>query len=132
MANIYYAVVSGKRKLSEDTWSIQYNCPEIAENSKPGNFIMVRPNLPDEGIDPITPRPFGIYAIIEAAGKPLGFSLIVKVMGKGTKAIVNKNIGDKVQINAPLVIALISKKIRNISWRLAEQVLPRLLLPRRK
>jgi NAD(P)H-flavin reductase len=62
---------------------------------------MVRPSLPDEGIDPITPRPFGIYATIEAAGKPMGFSLIVKVMGKGTRAIVSKNIGDKVQINGP-------------------------------
>lgn len=102
MAKIYNAVVSGKRKLSEDTYSIQYNCPEIAGIAKPGNFVMVRPNLPDEGIDPITPRPFGIYTLIEAAGKPLGFSLIVKVMGKGTRAIVNKNVGDLVQINGPL------------------------------
>ena len=102
MPNVHRAEIIGKRLLSEDTVSIQFHCPEIASIAKPGQFVMVRPSNADNGYDPITPRPYSIYAPLAEKSGITGFSLIIKILGRGSEAICSNPDGAKLQCTGPL------------------------------
>ena len=102
MSGIYAAEIIGKRHLGGDTFSIQFHSPAIAAVAKPGEFVMVRPSDIDNGFDPITPRPYSIYTLIHENGDPIGFSLIIQILGRGSAAIFDKPVGEKLQCNGPL------------------------------
>lgn len=69
-------------------------CPYIAQNSKPGQFILVRVG---ESYDPLLSRPLAVY---RSRGDV--FEMMFRVIGKGTKLLAEKNVGDSIGIIGPL------------------------------
>jgi dihydroorotate dehydrogenase electron transfer subunit len=66
--------------------------PEIAAETKPGQFVMVRC-----GEETILPRPFGIHRAGDGE-----ISLLIGVVGKGTAWLSQKKKGDSLDIIGPL------------------------------
>lgn len=107
MAKIISALICDKRVLSSETFIIELEAPELAAAAAPGNFVMVSPMREGVNYDPITPRPYSIFSrSFDTAGKPAGFSLIIKRFGRGSDAIFEREIGQTLQINGPLGNAL--------------------------
>jgi len=69
----------------------------------PGQFVMLRVT---DSLDPLLRRPFGIYDIINAAGKAgligTGIELLYKVVGRGTRILSLKKPGECVDVLGPL------------------------------
>ena len=99
MPGVTRSLITAKRLLSEDAFAIDLLSPEIAAEAKPGQFVMVRGA---DGVDPITPRPISIFALTAENGSPSGFTLLIKVIGAGTRAIDTKSVGDSLAITGPL------------------------------
>lgn len=70
--------------------------PTIAEGSRPGQFVNVRVA---PGYDPLLRRPFSVHAVDPENGT---FSLLYDVVGRGTKLLMDMNVGDKVSVVGPL------------------------------
>jgi len=103
MASLHKVEIRDKRRLSEDTWVLEFDQPEIAAAARPGNFVMVSPMRESVNYDPITPRPYSIFGLLfDDNGDPRGFSLIIKVFGRGSEAICSRGVGETLTINGPL------------------------------
>ena len=78
---------------------LKWKTPRIA----PGQFVMLRVT---DGLDPLLRRPFGIYNVINAAGKAslrgTGIELLYKVVGRGTRILSLKKPGECVDVLGPL------------------------------
>ncbi len=70
--------------------------PTIARESKPGQFVNVRVC---GCYDPLLRRPFSVHAVNPDKGT---FSLLYDVVGRGTKILMEMNIGEKVSVIGPL------------------------------
>lgn len=83
---------SGQNILSVQL--IWLNCPEIAQEAKPGQFVMVRC-----GEDCVLPRPFSIHQVNDE-----GIALFFNVWadGKGTGWLSQRQTGDTVGLFGPL------------------------------
>ena len=99
MPVITKAEIIAKRRLSADEFALDLRCPEIAAESAPGRFVMVRGSA---AVDPITPRPISLFSRIWEGGEPVGFTLIIKLFGRGTRAIESRAVGDLLTLNGPL------------------------------
>jgi dihydroorotate dehydrogenase electron transfer subunit len=103
MAQLYKALITDKRTLSDDTFVIELEAPEIAAEARPGNFVMVSPMRDQVNYDPITPRPYSLLAkLFDDQDVATGFSLIIKKFGRGSEAIDTRQTGDHLLINGPL------------------------------
>lgn len=69
-------------------------CPYIAQNAKPGQFILVRIS---ESYDPLLSRPLAVYR-----SKGEIFEILFKIVGKGTNMLAGKNVGEFIGIVGPL------------------------------
>ena len=71
----------------------------------PGHFVMLRV---EHGLDPLLRRPFGIYKVLGATGKPpsplrgTGVEILYQVVGKGTEILSLKAPGETIDILGPL------------------------------
>lgn len=78
---------------------LKWKTPGIA----PGQFVMLRVT---DSLDPLLRRPFGIYNVINAAGKAslrgTGIELLYKVVGRGTRILSLKKPGECVDVLGPL------------------------------
>ncbi len=83
----------GRDILSSQT--ITLNCPEIAGEAKPGQFVMV-----DCGQECTLPRPFSIHRITDKGNLSLFFAVLEE--GGGTEWLSQRKKGDKVGITGPL------------------------------
>ena len=93
------AVVSNQR-LSDDFNVLSLDAPGIAAATRPGQFVMVKAN---EGTDPLLRRPFSIFQILrDAAGRPTGFTLLNKRIGRGTGRLFEAAPGARVACLGPL------------------------------
>jgi dihydroorotate dehydrogenase electron transfer subunit len=79
-----FARVTRVHFYSKDYYAIDLDAPEIAGSIQPGQFAMV--HLP-EGSEAILRRPLAFARIIEKDGRPAGFSLLIKIIGKGTRLL---------------------------------------------
>ncbi|MBI4187892.1 MAG: dihydroorotate dehydrogenase electron transfer subunit [Chloroflexi bacterium] len=70
------------------------NCPEIAKEAKPGQFVMVHC-----GEDTLLPRPFSIHQV---KGDELAFFFAVWEDGKGTGWLSRRHKGNAVELLGPL------------------------------
>ncbi|HUX07390.1 MAG TPA: dihydroorotate dehydrogenase electron transfer subunit [Acidobacteriota bacterium] len=93
------AKIIAKRQLNAEEFALDLRCPEIAAAAKPGQFVMLRAS---EAIDPLTPRPLSVFARLSDGGKPIGFTLIIKTFGRGTRAVAQRNVGDLLPVTGPL------------------------------
>jgi dihydroorotate dehydrogenase electron transfer subunit len=74
---------------------MEISAPELAQQAKPGQFIMVK--IQDNTTDPLLRIPLGIHSV-----NANGISLLYRVIGKGTKLLAQKNPGEKINILGPL------------------------------
>ncbi|MBW2466801.1 MAG: dihydroorotate dehydrogenase electron transfer subunit [Deltaproteobacteria bacterium] len=88
------AEIVRKEKVAEDLYRLTVKAPDIAEFSRPGQFVMVRTV---EGMDPLLRRPFSVHQV--SGGDML--QIFFKVIGKGTKALAGMEPGQQVDILGP-------------------------------
>jgi len=82
-------------KLTGDIFRFTVKAPDIAADSRPGQFVMVRTG---EGMDPLLRRPFSIHQVAEGGV----VQILFKVIGKGTQALANLQAGYCLDILGPL------------------------------
>lgn len=70
--------------------------PTIARVSRPGQFVNVRVA---DAYDPLLRRPFSVHAVDVEHGT---FSLLYDVVGRGTKLLMAKRVGDRMNLVGPL------------------------------
>ena len=80
----------------EITASLYYLKLQVPDkfNAMPGQFVMLKIN---DSFDPILRRPFSISGFSKNR-----IEILYKVIGKGTKLISHKKVGDEVNIIGPL------------------------------
>ncbi len=91
------SLITANRVISEDLFAIDILDEDIARKALPGQFVMI---LPAE--DFLVSRPFSIFARIWDGDNPIGFTLLIKVVGQGTKLISNVKPGDYINVRGPL------------------------------
>lgn len=77
------------------SWLIWLRCPEIAQEARPGQFVMVRC-----GQECAVPRPFSIHQISNKGDMALFFAVLED--GRGTKWLSSRHRGDMVELFGPL------------------------------
>jgi dihydroorotate dehydrogenase electron transfer subunit len=82
-------------KLTGDIFRFTVKAPDIAADSRPGQFVMVRTG---EGMDPLLRRPFSIHQVGEGGL----VQILFKVIGKGTQALANLQAGYCMDVLGPL------------------------------
>lgn len=96
----YRAPVVEHVRLARDTYRVRLECPEIARQFAPGQFLMMR--LPGTD-DPLLARPLALYdTVLDAGGTPIGVDIVYLVMGKMTRRLAHWQPGDKLEIWGPL------------------------------
>ena len=83
-------------QLSGDTIRLTVRSPEIAAAAQPGQFVMIRVS---DGFEPLLRRPLSIHSL--SADKTC-FSLLFKVVGRGTKMLAGLTPGDSLDVIGPL------------------------------
>lgn len=86
--------------LSHDYNVLGLAAPSIANAATPGQFVMVKavPSL-----DPLLRRPFSLFEVLnDAAGTPVGFSILNKRIGVSTRQLYDARPGDRVSVLGPL------------------------------
>ena len=89
------AVLVDRRILSPDAQLLFFEAPNHSTTFQPGQFTMLR--TPGEGL--LLRRP---YSICSADPEKRRFSLLVKVVGQGTRALVDLPMGGEVHCLGPL------------------------------
>lgn len=89
------ARIISKKQITDEHFQITFDCPFIANNILPGQFIQIR--LARNLTDPLLCRPFAVY-------KKNGdlIDVLFKVVGKGTQFLSQKSINDDLEITGPL------------------------------
>jgi dihydroorotate dehydrogenase electron transfer subunit len=84
------------RELCKDVYEIRIKCPEIAQESKPGQFLHIRVN---KTVDPLLRRPISISKVYRDQGD---VSLIYQCIGKGTKEMAALKQGEYIDVMGAL------------------------------
>ena len=87
-----FCEVVSKTMLNEDTALIEFHCPEIAMNAKPGQFVNV-------SCSNFLRRPFGIASVNKEIGT---FKVGIKIIGEGTEELASLEEGEGTWILGPL------------------------------
>ncbi len=82
------------KKIAPDHFRMTLGSAAIAAKARPGQFVQVTLS---EQYDPFLPRPFSLYS----AGKK-DFSILYRVVGKGTELLAGKKAGEKLKVLGPL------------------------------
>lgn len=99
MPKVGKAIIVSKHRLGADTIVLDLEEPGIASEALPGQFVMVRGV---RGTDPITPRPFSIMARLRDGDRFIGITLLIKILGHGTRAIDDLSVGEELVVTGPL------------------------------
>jgi dihydroorotate dehydrogenase electron transfer subunit len=89
------AVLVDRRVLSPDAQLLFFQAPKLSTSFLPGQFTMLR--APGQGL--LLRRPYSICSAEPDKGR---FSLLVKVVGQGTRALTELPMGGEVQCLGPL------------------------------
>ena len=94
------AQVIANRRLSADYNVLALAAPALAAAAAPGQFVMVKAA---SGHDPLLRRPFSVFEVLrDAAGVPIGISLLNKRIGVSTSLVYGAAPGDTVACFGPL------------------------------
>ena len=94
------AVVLQNTRLSASYNVLELAAPEIAAATRPGQFVMLRPQ---RGWDPLLRRPFSVFEIVrDEAGRTIGLSILNKRVGVGTGQLYDAEPGQRVGVLGPL------------------------------
>ncbi len=83
--------------MAAKTWWIEFDSPEIAEVSQPGQFVMVGFGCGNTGA-PLLPRPFSVGWRSDAGR----IGLLVREFGNGTVRLARLRPGDEILLLGPL------------------------------
>ncbi|MEO6809748.1 MAG: dihydroorotate dehydrogenase electron transfer subunit [Isosphaeraceae bacterium] len=87
-------------RLARDTYLIRLEAPDLTEDIRPGQFVMIKPG---SGTDPLLGRPFALYNVTRTPpGPPLAIEIVYQVVGKGTAALAAARIADRLHLWGPL------------------------------
>ncbi len=89
------AVLRERRSLAPDAFLLSFESPTLSEAFVPGQFTMVR--VP--GREPLLRRPYSLCAAQPGANR---FSLLVKVVGEGSRALAELTLGSEIECLGPL------------------------------
>ncbi len=80
--------------------SITIQCPAVAQESLPGQFVQVRawPG-PGTAADPLLDRPLSVAGVDKQKGT---FELLVRVVGRGTRLLASVPVGETIRVTGPL------------------------------
>jgi len=92
----YIGKVMENRELCPKVYEIIIKCQEIAQESKPGQFLHIRVN---NSQDPLLRRPISIGKVYRDTGN---ISLVYQVIGRGTKRMTELRQGEDIDIIGPL------------------------------
>jgi dihydroorotate dehydrogenase electron transfer subunit len=87
-------LIEETRCLGENYYLLKINAPHIAQEAKPGNFVMVRVS---PSLEPLLRRPFGILQ-----SQPPYIWIYFQVKGRGTSLLRDRQVGDRLDILGPL------------------------------
>ena len=94
------AVVLQNTRLSASYNVLELAAPEIAAATRPGQFVMLRPQ---RSWDPLLRRPFSVFEIVrDQAGRTIGLSILNKRVGVGTGQLYDAEPGQRVGVLGPL------------------------------
>jgi dihydroorotate dehydrogenase electron transfer subunit len=82
-------------KLGAEIYRFTVKVPDIAQEAKPGQFVMVKIG---EGLDPLLRRPFSVHQVVDGGL----IQILFKVVGKGTKLLTTLHAGMPLDILGPL------------------------------
>ncbi len=88
------STILSNEPVGENIYRIELLSPEISTASKPGQFINIKVS---ENLDPLLRRPFSVYNVIDDR-----IQIIFNVVGKATKILSSKKVGEKIDIIGPL------------------------------
>lgn len=88
--------VRSNLKISEGIFLIELYCPDICSEAEAGQFVHIKVS---EGYYPLLRRPLSINSIDIQKGC---FTLLYKVLGKGTQLLTEKKENDAINIIGPL------------------------------
>ena len=86
--------IVSKTQITAGHFQMGLLCPYIARNTRPGQFIQVRVS---RSYDPLLCRPLAVY---RSRGDV--FDILFKVVGRGTRILAEKTVGDTMDIIGPL------------------------------
>lgn len=87
-------------RLARQTYRIRLHAPELAEQIRPGQFLMLR--LPGT-TDPLLGRPFALYdTVLDAGGRPEALDVVYLVVGKMTGRLAKADRGATLEAWGPL------------------------------
>ena len=86
--------IVGKEKLIDGIYKFSMKSKEISEIAKPGNFLEIKVS-DEDNTEPFLRRPISIYNI-DRENEVIEF--IFQVKGKGTKMLMEKRVGDDLDI----------------------------------
>ena len=92
------AEVLSNKRVSDQYYEIELRCPELIDEVKPGQFLMLKVR---EGYEPYLRRPFSFYGIKFLEDQP-SFEILYKVVGSGTRMMAEMKGGEKIDVVAPL------------------------------
>jgi dihydroorotate dehydrogenase electron transfer subunit len=94
--------VVGNREVAPGCFRLDVRCPELAPAVRPGQFVMLRCR---QGIDPLLSRAFSVSDLVHGDGPgtpPTGFSVLHVVIGVGTRALSERQVGEPIGVLGPL------------------------------
>jgi dihydroorotate dehydrogenase electron transfer subunit len=89
------ATVTGNELISGNWYAMRLECPEIAEQAAPGQFVQLRAW---EGASPLLARPVGVAGVPE----PGVLLFWIDRVGEGTRLITSIGAGGRLRITGPL------------------------------
>ncbi|MDH5405254.1 MAG: dihydroorotate dehydrogenase electron transfer subunit, partial [Candidatus Aminicenantes bacterium] len=88
-----------QNSIAPGYWLLSLKSAQIASVATPGQFVMLKIG---KSFDPLLPRPMSIHSIIKEDNHRLGFTILYKVVGKGTRLLAEKRSGESLAIVGPL------------------------------
>ena len=86
--------VISNTEIADKHFKMVFKAPKIVSNVKPGQFVTVKVN---DTYEPLLRKPFGIYEIEETH-----FSIVYRVIGKGTELLSKVSVGEFLDVFGPL------------------------------
>lgn len=87
-------VIKEKILLTPDIYGLWVFAPEIAQEAQPGQFVNVRTS---RGYEPFLNRPISIADVGANS-----IHLVIKIVGRGTRLLYHRRIGEKIDLLGPL------------------------------
>jgi dihydroorotate dehydrogenase electron transfer subunit len=96
------APILANRAYSGGYFILTLHAPEIARRTEPGQFVMAAPADGATVPSPLLKRALAVYSIPDARQERSQITLLLKVVGEGTRRITLARPGDRLELIGPL------------------------------